>query len=75
MSLDNKQTVATYNMHDHATGLATFIKDNVSDITQEFKPIVYMTDEEGRHVIQAKMEEVTLTDGSKVYNLVLKLEP
>jgi hypothetical protein len=67
--------LSTYNMVNHATGLAGFIDEQVEYNSEHRDPIVYVTDEEGRHVIAAQFEEVILTDGSKVYNLVLKLEP
>ena len=76
MSLSEKSVIATYNMNGHAVGLSEFIHEQTQENYGDFGklPMVYVMDEEGNHVLQAKLEEVTLTDGSKVYNLILKLD-
>lgn len=76
MALADKQTVSTYNMVNHAEGLANFILGEISfNIPNYFdKDVVYVMDEEGNHVKQARFEEITLENGKKIYNIVLTMD-
>jgi hypothetical protein len=76
MSHSEKQVVATYNMTNNAMGLVNFILDATESVCDP--PLmdypIYIMDEEGNHVKQAKLVEVKLEDGSKVWTVVLTLD-
>lgn len=74
MALDPTETVATYEMEDEALGLAQFIKEQADLHTGETRPVIYVQDEHGRLATLARLQRVTLTDGSHVYNLVLSFD-
>lgn len=72
MPLVNKRVISTYNMVGNARGLLGFINDINSDDLQT--SLVHVMDQEGNHVKQARLEEIVLQNGSKIYNLVLKMD-
>jgi hypothetical protein len=76
MSHSEKQVVATYNMAENAFGLANFIRNTTAAVCdpQSMRKATFVMDEDGNHVKQAKLVEVKLEDGSKVWTVVLTLD-
>ncbi len=58
-------------MHANAIALNELIIDALGHVPKENIFVMYVKDAEGRTFDSAWLEEETLTDGSKVYNIVL----
>lgn len=71
---ETTEVMATYDMEEDAIGLSAFIEKSVeAHIDEDQAPVVYVYDSTGDMVTKAVFERVTLTDGSEVFNLHLKV--
>lgn len=68
--------VLTSRLPNHADSLGDFIQDSVAEARKADQggPVIYIYDGRGNQITGAALEEETLTDGSKVYNLHLNSE-
>jgi hypothetical protein len=64
------RTIAVVDLTDNALSLLNALSD-LLPVTDAELADIYVTDCEGRCFKMAELIEETLTDGSKVYNLVL----
>lgn len=69
-----KEILDQSDLHTHAFELKEFIGDALAPLSISEKFTVYVRDGEGRQAQRAKFECETLTDGSKVYNLIVEFE-
>lgn len=67
------QIIGTYDFDEDAMGLGDFIQNALSDLPNS-QIVVYVTDDQGRPATLATFERETLTDGSKVVNLIIKFD-
>ncbi len=65
-----KRTIASAELKMDALSLGDFIGDEITN-QDEVGPVVYVQDQDGRIFTKVRLIEETLTDGSKVHNLIL----
>lgn len=57
----------------HAAGLARFVEGAMGGLPRSER-VVHVRSDDGRQVVEARLERVRLTDGSHVVNLVLTFD-
>ena len=68
------ETIDSSGLDRHALTLADLVNDNLAVIPVGERAVIHVKDEEGREATQAFLEWETLTDGSRVANLVIHFD-
>lgn len=68
-----QEIISTYDFDEDAMGLGDFVQSTFSDLPNS-EIVVCVTDDQDRPATLATFVRETLTDGSKVVNLIIKFD-